>query len=160
MTKPKATVLALVLALAILSPASALGNAGGIDRPVKGTVSKTISLDPETGAFTGEANGVGSHLGSYTVDLEGTGAPTAESDFAGNGTLTLVTANGDELTGTFTVTVTGATTTVVVKITGGTGRFADASGTLTMICRASTWSDVGETVLSAIGCKVTGQISY
>jgi hypothetical protein len=160
MTKHKVTALALVLALAVLSPASALAKPGGTDRPVKGAGSGTISLDPQTGAFTGDAEGVSSHLGKYTVHLEGTGAPTPEANFSGSGTVTIVAANGDRMTGTFTLTTTGPTTTVVVTINDGTGRFADASGTLTVICLTSPWSQVGQTLLSEIECRMTGQISY
>lgn len=151
------TLACLALALAILSPASALAKD---DRPVKGTGSGTISLDPLTGAFTGDATGVSSHLGNYTVHLEGAGAPTPEGTFAGGGTVTIVAANGDRLTGTFTLTRTGPSTTVVVKITGGTGRFADASGTLTVICLTGPSSQVGQMLLSTIECTMTGQISY
>jgi hypothetical protein len=159
MKKPKATALALVLALATLGPASALANAGGTDRPVKGAGSGTISLD-QAGAFTGEAKGVSGHLGNYTVHLEGTGAPTPEANFFGSGTATAVAANGDEFTGTVTVTTTGPTTTVVVKVTGGTGRFADASGTLTIICRTISLSQAGQLLISEVQCRLTGEISY
>ena len=116
----------LVLALAVLSPASALANAGGTDRPIKGAGMGTISLHPATGAFTGVVPGVSSHLGNITVHIEGVGAPAADGTFAGSGTATLVAANGDEVTGTIRVTQTAlpdghTTTTVVVTITGGTG---------------------------------------
>ena len=160
MTKHKAKALALVVALATLSPASALASAGATDRPMKGTGSGTLSLNPETGAFTGDAAGVSSHLGSYTVRLEGTGTPTPEGDFAGSGTATVAAADGEQLTGTFTLSATGHTTTVVVEITGGTGRFADASGTLTVICLTAPPSQVGELLLSKIECKMRGELSY
>jgi hypothetical protein len=96
MTKHKAKALALVLALATLSPAPALANTGGTDRPMKASGSGTLSVNPETGAFTGDATGVSRHLGNYTVHLEGTGAPTPGADFAGSGTATIVAADGDQ----------------------------------------------------------------
>ena len=96
------------LALAVLSPASALANAGGTDRPIKGAGTGTISLDPATGAFTGVVPGVSSHLGDITVHIEGVGARAADGTFAGSGTATLVAANGDEVTGTITLTQDGA----------------------------------------------------
>ena len=120
----KAVALAGVLALALLSPASALANAGGADRPINGAGTGTISLDPATGAFTGVVPGVSSHLGDITVHIAGAGAPAADGTFAGSGTATLVAANGDQVTGTITLTQTAlpdghTTTTVVVTITGG-----------------------------------------
>ena len=67
----------LVLALAVLNPASALAEAGGTDRPIKGAGMGTISVHPATGAFTGVVPGVSSHLGNVTVHIEGVGAPAA-----------------------------------------------------------------------------------
>ena len=162
----KAVALAgLVLALAVLSPASALANAGGTDRPIKGAGTGTISLDPATGAFTGVVPGVSSHLGEITVHIEGVGAPAADGTFAGSGTATLVAANGDQVTGTITLTQTAlpdghTTTTVVLTITGGTGRFANASGTLTVICLSGPPSQLGALLLIKAECKFTGRISY
>ena len=155
----------LVLVLAVLSPASALANAGGTDRPIKGAGTGTISLDPATGAFTGVVPGVGSHLGDITVHIEGVGARAADGTFAGSGTATLVAANGDQVTGTITLTQTAlpdghTTTTVVLTITGGTGRFADASGTLTVTCQSGPPSHVGAMLLIKADCKFTGRISY
>ena len=115
-----------------------------------------------TGAFTGVVPGVSSHLGEVTVQIEGTGAPTSDGSFAGSGTTTIVAANGDELTGTMTLTrrmlPTGrTTTTVAVTITGGTGRFADASGTLTVICQSGGPALVDGLLLIKAECKFTGQ---
>ena len=162
----KAVALAgLLLALAIVSPASALAGAGGTDRPIKGAGTGTISLDPATGAFTGVVPGVSSHLGDIIVQIEGVGAPAADGTFAGSGTATIVAANGDQVTGTITLTQVAlpdghTTTTVVLTITGGTGRFANASGTLTVVCRSGPPSSVGATLLIAAECKFTGHISY
>jgi hypothetical protein len=64
------------------------------------------------------------------------------------------------VTGTFTLTTTGHATTVVVTVTGGTGRFADASGTLTVICLTAPPSQVGELLLSKIECEMRGELSY
>ena len=131
------TLAGLALAVVAISPASAPAKAGGTDRPVKGTSSGTVSLNVLTGAFTADAAGVGTHLGEYTVAIEGTVAITPEGAF-GSGTATIVAANGDQMTGTVTLATPGQpsvahTTTSVMTVTGGTGRFADASGTLTTI---------------------------
>ena len=159
------TLAGLVVALAVLSPASALANTGGTDRPIKGAGTGTISLEPATGAFTGVVPGVSSHLGDITVHIEGVGARAADGTFAGSGTATLVAANGDEMTGSITLSQTAlpdghTVTTVVVTITGGTGRFAGASGTLTVICLSGPPSQVGATLLIKAECKFTGRISY
>ncbi|MEX2553663.1 MAG: hypothetical protein WD627_11765 [Actinomycetota bacterium] len=161
----KAIALAFVLALAILNPGSALATAGGADRPVNGTASGTISVNQVTGAVVGDATGVTSHLGKTGIHFEGTVAPTEEEGtFAGSAAVTIVAGNGDQLTGTAavtsTATPTGGTTTVVVEITGGTGRFANASGTLTVICLSGASSQVGQMLVSEIECKATGRLSY
>ena len=99
MFKRKLMMLAgLALAVAVLSPASASANAGGTDRPAKGTFSGTSTLDVPTRTLTGDAFGVASHLGKYTASLQGavTFTPTA---VLGSGTETIVGANGDQATG-------------------------------------------------------------
>ena len=80
-----------------------------------------------TGTDTGEAT----HLGHFSAVYED------EVDLAtatGTGTFTLTAANGDKL---FTRYAGGqtdvSTVTLVATITGGTGRFARASGTFTII---------------------------
>ena len=156
----------LVLALAVLSPASALANAGGTDRPIEGSGSGTISVNTLTGEFTGVVPGVSSHLGDLTVHIEGVGARAADGTFAGSGTAKLVAANGDELTASITLTQTAlpdghTVTTVVVTITGGTGRFAErkrnAHGDLPV---GALRSQVGVMLLIKAECKFTGRISY
>ena len=118
MFKGKLMMLAgLALAVVALSPASASAKAGGTDRPHKGTVSGTVSLNVLTGALTAHANGVATHLGVFTTSLEGTVTITPTGTF-GSGTQTIVAANGDELTGTYTLSTPGApgvahTTTLV-----------------------------------------------
>ena len=155
----------LVLAFAILSPASSLAKTGGTDRPVTGAGTGTISLDPATGAFSGDVPGLNSQMGKVTVHIAGVGVPNADGTITGTGTATIVAANGDELTGTIALTQealpSGHTiTTVVVTITGGTGRFADASGTLTVVCDSGPPSLVGGMLLITVNCKWTGQLSY
>jgi hypothetical protein len=49
---------------------------------------------------------------------------------------------------------------VVITITGGTGRFADASGTLTVICLAGPPSQVGQLEVSEFECTIRGQLSH
>ena len=130
------TVAGLALALAALVPASALAKAGGTDRPVTGTALGDITAAVPALDITTDASGVMSHLGKYTAHFEGS-AEIVGGSTLGEGTFTTVAANGDELTGSFTLN--GAvpsgqvhTATVVLTVTGGTGRFADASGTITV----------------------------
>jgi hypothetical protein len=158
------TLAGLALAVVALGPASALANAAGTDRPVKGTISGTVSLNVLTGAFTADATGVATHLGDNTVSLEGAVAITPEGVF-GSGTGTIVAADGDQMIGTFTLETPGQpgvahTTTIVMTVTGGTGRFSDASGTLTSISEVSPISFDGVTLVNSVEGTVTGQVSY
>jgi hypothetical protein len=79
----------------------------------------------------GSATGEGAHLGRFTVAFPHT------VNFAtrtGVGTYTFTAANGDTLTATFTGQAQLGTVTSIVEhatITGGTGRFAGATGSFT-----------------------------
>lgn len=128
----------LVLAVAVLSPAAALANADGTDRPVKISQSGTTTFTPTSAAggtlFTEQA-GIASHAGAVTSTFNGTLTFTSPSTFTFTGPATLVAANGDELfgdlSGTGTLTPSGSVLVHELTVTGGTGRFEDASGTLT-----------------------------
>ena len=126
----------LVLAVTALNPTTALAKAGGTDRPAKGTALGDCTTPIPSLQLTCDTSGVSTHLGKFTSHSEGS-AEIVGGRTLGEGTFTLVAANGDELTGTFTlngVVPTGEvhSLTVVLTITGGTGRFADASGTITI----------------------------
>jgi hypothetical protein len=155
----------LVLAVAILSPAAAMADAKGTNRPANGTGSGTVSVDVAKGAFTAEIAGFVSTLGRVTVHTEGVGELT-DGRFVGTGVATITTPNGDQVTGdvalsTTELTPTGHTTTVVIRITGGTGRFADAAGTLTVVCDTGPPVPLTETLVqSRLECTVEGRISY
>ena len=166
MTTRNAMALAgLVLALAILSPAAALANAGGTDRPLPASWSQTTSLDPATGAVVSDGAGVTAHIGKFSVHTEGTGAHNpADNTFVGSGNATVVAANGDQFTTAYTFTssptATGRTVDIEQTITGGTGRFADASGTLQSSCLGGPPSPVGGQLITKEECTGTGHISY
>ena len=162
-------VVGFVVALAVLSPASALGKAGGTDRPVKGTASGTVTgvlgapLD-----ITIDLAGVATHVGKYSVHLDAVGVISG-GEVVGDGTFTLVAANGDQLTGPFEFTSLLEFTavhpsTAFLTITGGTGRFADASGTITSqnletpICFAGP--SCPGLIIAGLEGKLTGQVSY
>ena len=167
MTTRKAIALAgLVLALAILSPASALAKRGGTDRPLKATISGTVSLTVGTGAFTSDVTGVSSHLGEYTAHLEGNAAPDPLLGiYVGYGSISWVADNGDELYGTFTLHTDAPppaphNTTLEITMKGGTGRFADARGRATSTTHVAPLRFDGMTLLNSVDGTATGRISY
>ena len=155
----------LVLAVAALSPAAALGATNGTDRPVSGKSSSTTILDIATGTGTSDGSGQLSHFGSFSFHNDITSFTlTGPDTFTLTLTAIIVAANGDEVfttaTGTGTMTATESELTLVSTITGGTGRFADASGTVTTKISSVTVSVVGSTATSHDTETHTGQISY
>lgn len=155
----------LVLAVAALSPAAALGAANGTDRPVSGKSTSTTTVDLATGTGVSDGSGQLSHLGAFTFHNDFTSfTVTGPNTFSFTLTATVVAANGDEIfttaTGTGTLTATGSESTLVSTITGGTGRFADASGTLTTSISSVIVSMVGTTSTTNDTETHTGQISY
>jgi hypothetical protein len=159
------SVILAVLAVAALTPVAALGKANGTDRPVKGKSSSTTTVDLATGTGSVEGSGHLSHFGrfSFTNDITSF-TLTGPDSFTLTLTAVLVAANGDEVyttaTGTGTLTPTGSETTLVSTITGGIGRFADASGTLTSRIRGVTVSAVGTSVTTSDTETHKGRISY
>jgi hypothetical protein len=157
-----------VLAFAALAPASALAKAGGTDRPVKGTAVGDITATIPGLELTADTSGFLTHLGRTTGHFEGSGEIVGGNTL-GEGTFTMVAANGDRLTGTFALTGSlpsgeAHTATVVLTITGGTGRFVDASGTITirLLLTPSCFLEPacpGALVETAEG-TLTGLISY
>jgi hypothetical protein len=151
------TLAGLALAVAALSPASAPAKAGGTDRPWKSSATATATLDLVTLRATSAGSGHAAHLGKVTQNLTIALTPTGPGTFTGAGTTTIVAANGDQLFGTFTETLT--TTGLhpefafVITITGGTGRFADASGRMT-----GTGSSVIN--LPIVGATVTSRQTF
>ena len=93
-------IVGLILALGVLAPATALGKAGGTDRPVQGSGSGTTVLDLPSLTFTADATGVMSHLGQTTYHFEnGVLTPTGPSSFDITISVTITAANGDQLFG-------------------------------------------------------------
>jgi hypothetical protein len=158
----------LLLAVFIAVPGVAAAKAGGTDRPIKGSGSATDTLDLATGTGTGEGPAVISHLGKGTFSHSFAVTLTGPTTFTVVSTETFTAANGDRLFATFAGggVLTGfgvgetAHITGTITITGGTGRFADASGTLTGTFHAETLSSVGTTVVNRDTFTVEGRISY
>jgi hypothetical protein len=166
MNMRKAALIAgLVLGLAVLAPATAVGKAGGTDRPISGQASGSTVLDLGTLAFTTDATGVSSHLGKATTHLDGVVTPTGPVTFTIAGSVVFVAANGDELFGTFTGSGTAdgsgnSAGTATTTFTGGTGRFADASGTGSGPFTQTLISSDGVTSTLATDLSLSGTISY
>lgn len=156
---------ALVLALGVLAPATALGKAGGTDRPIQGNGSGTTVVDLGTLAFVTDGTGTVSHLGQTTVHIDGVLTPTGPSTFTVAGPLTLTAANGDQLFGDFSGSGTnvasgGSTGTTATTITGGTGRFTGASGSVSGPFTQTPISMSATTATFATTFSLSGTISY
>jgi hypothetical protein len=130
MPKHKGVIVAgLVLVIAALGAPSALSKAGGTDKSLHGTISGTASGTID-GTFIGGGSGNLAHLGKVTMTFGGTLVTTAQFEAALDGTIVFVSANGDELTGTFSGFASTLTGQINIggPIAGGTGRFEDATG--------------------------------
>ena len=105
---------------------------GGSELPFKGTYEGLEKVVTATEHQLIDATGNATHLGRFTVTAAWTLAPTG-----GVGTSTWTAANGDELHTSFTRHAVPAPPTITFTethtITGGTGRFANASGTFTVV---------------------------
>jgi hypothetical protein len=154
----------LVLAVAATSPSAALAAAHGTDRPLTGTNNGTGTLNLDTGAQTVNFSGHLSHLGADTGHADLTITFTSDSTFTYTGTRTFVAANGDEVfsavTGSGMSTPPSSESTETDTITGGTGRFAGATGTYTNTVSSVIVSVIGTTVTTRVTAAVQGQISY
>jgi hypothetical protein len=165
----------LVAVVVVIVPAAALAGADGagrgsephqapkaIDRPLRGRSTGINTVNLQSGAATYESSGHLSHLGAVT------NAGIQTISFIGNtirftGTGTTVASNGDELFATFsgTATVTSAAAaTTVNTITGGTGRFAGATGTFRVTSVSKPISTVGPVETFATTSTTEGSISY
>lgn len=162
------TLASLILAIAVLTPASALGKAKGTERPLKFSVSATsvVNLETLTNHYAGTE--IASHAGRGTIEGDGS------SKFSGFNTLeyhdswVFTGANGDKLFGTSTGTVTGGPegllnsekVALAQTITGGTGRFQNASGTFTGTYHLAFISSVEGDVTFSDNGSGQGSISY
>ncbi len=158
------TLAGLVLAVAVLGPSAAVAKKGGTDRPIKDHSSGTTVLDLADLTFVSDATGIASHMGKTTSHAQGT--ITGTDTFTIVGSITVAAANGDKLFGTFT----GSGTTdasgnsqgpLVTTITGGTGRFKNASGSYAgSFSQALTFTDGATVAEYATRYSLSGTISY
>jgi hypothetical protein len=155
----------MVIAVAVLAPSTVQAAANGTDRPFKGTETVTAVID--IGAHIGNVNGTFrySDLGNGTFHADTTLTPLTPTTTQIAGTNTYVAANGDRLfttiAGTSSMTSPTESEVIIVDtITGGTGRFADASGTFTVTGPAVTVSFNFPFVTSTGTNTMEGQISF
>jgi hypothetical protein len=151
-----------VLALAVLSPAAAQGKAGGTDRPLKGRSTSTTTINVVTGTGTSDGTSQLTHCGRAHFHNDFTFSITGPDTFTLVGTNTEVCVNGDELFSTFVITGTlsTGTSTGVFTGTGGTGRFADSSGSFTIDAQSTIVSIAGPVITSRDTNTIDGLISY
>jgi hypothetical protein len=137
-TVPRSRIAIVVLALTICQAALATQAFGAEDVPFKGSDEGGFQLP---GACAGgslaevviDGTGRATQLGAYTYSATEC-FDAVSGAFAGSATLTA--ANGDAMTGTYQGQVSGTDDPNVIayeeelELTGGTGRFAGATGTL------------------------------
>ena len=144
--------LALVATTALL--ASAAVSATAAETPFKGTVNavETGTIVGPTRLLVRDGGGTATHLGKYTEHITmQINLPTRHS----MGAATFTAANGDTLTATVEGQATpgspGMLSIVeVYTITGGTGRFAGATGTFTLESTANQATGVSSGAFSGV----------
>jgi hypothetical protein len=104
---------------------------GGTELPFKGTYEgEEKEPDPSVPSKHHlDATGIATHLGLFTVTADWTVTGSGPIDTSSIWTA----ANGDQFFTSFTRSRAALTFTEVHTILGGTGRFANASGTLTVV---------------------------
>jgi hypothetical protein len=134
----RSNLLLTCLALAVVSMMSFVGPAAAGDQvPLTGSFDGQSVQTPNPPLVHDEITAAGhaSHLGQFGMVISATVDPVART---GSGIIVLVAANGDTLTGTLAGASSPSPTPGVimiveqVTITGGTGRFADATGSFTI----------------------------
>ena len=126
--------------LSIASSEAKVTGAGVLSKdqevPFKGRLEGTATITPGSPFLSVSIEGTGNatHLGRFTVEIPHVVNPTTRTS---TGTYEFTAANGDTLTAGFTgqATLTAPGVLSVVEtatITGGTGRFADATGSFTV----------------------------
>jgi hypothetical protein len=124
----RATLLAAALVLCLAAPVSA-----GNQVPFKGSLSGSVTvtpLSPPIASVDIQASGTAAQLGRFTLEVPHT---VNQATSQAVGTYTFTAANGDTLTASFTGSATMTAPGVLAitetaTITGGTGRFANATG--------------------------------
>ena len=160
-------VLAIVLAgvlLAVTALSAAAPAAHGTTRPLTGTGTGTMTLDLINGAATADFTG---HLSPWepTPATTTSRSPSpAPAPSAYTGTRIFVAANGDKvfsaITGTGTSPAPPPHGAEADTITGGTGRFAGASGTYPDTISFVVVSSTATSQTSRVTAAARGQLRY
>ena len=125
------TTIAAVIAIGALAPASAHA---ATNQTVLGVATGKATVNTATLELSAEQKVLMSHVGAGTVTFSAQ-ASRADGIVRAIGPFTIVASSGDKITGVGTLVGVGPTLNVhpvgfIMTITGGTGRFANASGTL------------------------------
>ena len=150
-----------------LGAGQALAAEGGTSRPVQGQGVVTTTLNLCAAPLSGTIEGplTSSHLGLAATALDFTITPLSPTTAIQTGSGTLTAANGDVLFVDFTGVITGTSPTTnestsLFTITGGTGRFEDATGTFTAVAIGGVVSTSGCTQTLRHTVTSNGAISY
>jgi hypothetical protein len=139
----------------------------GTERPLQanGVVTTTLNLctSPLSGTIEGPLTS--SHLGLTATALDITITPISPTTAVQTGGGTFTAANGDVLFVDFSGIITGTSpttneSTTVFTITGGTGRFQNATGTFTAAAIGGVVSTSGCTQTLRHTVTSNGTISY
>jgi hypothetical protein len=153
----KLPILGLIASALVLFASSGVAIAGD-EKTIRGSDSGSFTTTPLTPPFVltqDVTTGHGTHLGKYTVVAqEIINLATLEVTA---GSFTITAANGDTIVGTYSGQAALASPTVITylvsgPITGGTGRFAGATGSI-------TFAGSGDLVTGELSETVTATIS-
>ena len=131
---------ASVMATTVVLATILTGTVAATDEvPFKGNLAAVVTItpiDPPVVSVLVKGTGNATHLGSYTVEFVAV-VNQATRTGIGPGLIVITAANGDTLsaesTGSATLVAPGVLATVdTATITGGTGRFADATGSFVL----------------------------
>lgn len=164
-SRKRVALAAVLLAFAIVSPITASAKVNEHSRPFRSAPSGTVTLNVRSGELEGDLIGTGSHIGLYSMHIEGSGSFAQDGTFSATGTWFVIVANGDELSGTMTATTSafteaGHTATIDMTVTSGTGRFEDAGGMIKAFNVLTVLSFDGEHLVQHSEVTATGRISY
>ncbi len=151
----------------MVGPSAAVAQPRSSDRWVTGPTSGKTTVDLAAGTSKSHGTARLSNIGRTRYRLDGNFVFVNPTTVSASGTGILTAANGDRLFSTFTGTINeivvneSSHSTLVFTVTGGTGRFKDATGTLTSEAEGVViWSDLAAGVfVSRDSGTLSGRIS-